>query len=173
MDIVEKARVFATAAHAAVGQVRKYTGEPYTVHLDEVATIVKSVKHTDAMIAAAYLHDTVEDTEVTFDLIEQEFGMHIADQVRWLTDISTPEMGNRAYRKAMDRAYISNASHEAQTVKLADLISNTRSIVKHDRRFARVYLEEKRLLLEVLTHGDSSLRDMAVDLLKESMMLVE
>lgn len=157
MTMVERARVFATAAHAAVGQVRKYTFEPYIVHPTEVASIVATVPHTDEMLAAAYLHDTVEDTGVTILDIQIEFGNEVASLVSWLTDVSRPEDGNRAVRKARDREHIAMASAGAQTVKLADLIANTRSIVKHDAAFAKTYLAEKRLLLEVLTRGDAVL----------------
>jgi (p)ppGpp synthase/HD superfamily hydrolase len=157
VNIVEKARVFATAAHAAVGQVRKYTFEPYIVHPTEVASIVASVPHTREMLAAAYLHDTVEDTGVTLDLIRAEFGDEIADLVGWLTDVSQPADGNRVSRKAKDRAHSAEAPANAQTVKLADLIANTRSIVQHDEKFAQTYLEEKRLLLAVMDKGDPQL----------------
>jgi len=154
MDIVEKARIFATAAHAAVGQLRKYTGEPYIVHPAEVVSIVKTVPHTDEMLAAAWLHDVVEDTDVTLSTISIEFGMEVASIVEWLTDVSKPIDGNRAVRKAMDREHTARAPAAAQTVKLADLISNTSSIMKHDEKFAKTYLEEKRMLLEVMTKGD-------------------
>jgi (p)ppGpp synthase/HD superfamily hydrolase len=157
MDKVEKARIFATAAHAAVDQRRKYTGAPYIVHPAEVASIVKRVGGTPDMIAAAWLHDVVEDTKVTNEIITQEFGSIIAGLVGWLTDISKPEYGNREFRKRMDREYIFNAPAEAQTVKLADLISNTKSIMQYDPNFAVIYLKEKRLLLEVLTKGDAIL----------------
>lgn len=154
MTIVERARVFATAAHSAVAQLRKYTGEPYIVHPAEVVRIVSTVAHTDAMLAAAWLHDVVEDTGVTNEVIRAEFGDEVAELVGWLTDVSRPEQGNRAVRKAIDRAHSAMAPAAAQTVKLADLISNTRSIIAHDEKFARTYLEEKRLLLEVMTKGD-------------------
>ena len=157
MTMVERARVFATAAHTAVEQVRKYTFEPYIVHPAEVASIVASVPHTDAMLAAAWLHDTVEDTGVTIETIRAEFGEEVAELVGWLTDVSRLEDGNRAVRKAADREHTARAPAAAQTVKLADLIANTRSIVKHDVAFARTYLAEKRLLLEVLTRGDAVL----------------
>lgn len=157
MTMVERARVFATAAHAAVKQVRKYTFEPYIVHPIEVASIVATVPHTDEMLAAAYLHDTVEDTGVTIADIRAEFGEEVAELVGWLTDVSRPEDGNRAVRKAIDREHTAQAPAGAQTVKLADLIANTRSIVKHDVSFAKTYLAEKRLLLEVLTRGDAVL----------------
>jgi (p)ppGpp synthase/HD superfamily hydrolase len=158
MEIIEKARIFAIAAHSAVKQVRKYTNEPYWIHPQEVADIVASVPGaTENMIAAAHLHDTVEDTGVTIEVIRAEFGIDIAVLVQWLTDQSTPEDGNRAHRKAIDRAHTAQAPAEAQTIKLADLISNSRSIMAHDPAFAKTYLEEKRMLLEVMTRGDSTL----------------
>lgn len=158
MDIKERARVFATAAHAAVGQQRKYTKEPYIVHPTEVATIVMTVPGaTDEMIAAAYLHDVVEDTGVTIEDVAAEFGEEVAELVGWLTDVSGPEDGNRASRKAKDREHTASAPAAAQTVKLADLISNSASILAHDPNFAVTYLKEKRLLLEVLTKGDPGL----------------
>jgi len=158
MDIVRKAQVYAMAAHAAVGQKRKYTGEPYIVHPAEVASIVASVPgSTPDMVAAAWLHDVVEDTGCTFTDIHMAFGADIAALVGWLTDVSRPEDGKRAVRKAIDREHTAQAPAEAQTIKLADLISNSKSIMAHDPGFAKTYLEEKRLLLEVLTKGDPEL----------------
>lgn len=158
MDIIRKAQVYAMAAHAAVGQKRKYTNEPYIVHPAEVAKIVAGVPGaTPDMVAAAWLHDVVEDTGCTFTDIHMAFGIDIATLVGWLTDVSKPEDGPRWFRKKMDREHTAEAPAEAQTIKLADLISNSRSIMEHDPKFARVYLEEKRLLLEVLTRGDAGL----------------
>ena len=160
-NLLERARVFATAAHAAVGQKRKYTGEPYVVHPLEVANIVISVGGTEAMVAAAMLHDVLEDTAVTFDLLEDEFGEEVAQLVLWLTDVSKPEDGNRSTRKALDRQHSAAAPAEAQTIKVADLISNSRTIVEFDPNFAKVYLEEKRQLLEMLTKADPTLLEQA------------
>jgi (p)ppGpp synthase/HD superfamily hydrolase len=158
VELVLKARTFATAAHAAVAQLRKYTNEPYIVHPAEVFQIVSTVwGATPEMLAAAWLHDVVEDTGVTIEVIRQEFGDKVAELVGWLTDVSRPEQGNRATRKAIDRAHTAMAPAEAQTIKLADLISNTRSIMQHDEKFAKTYLEEKRMLLEVMTKGDATL----------------
>ena len=158
MDVVRKAQVYAMAAHAAVGQRRKYTGEPYIVHPAEVARIVAGVPgSTPEMVAAAWLHDVVEDTGCTFTDIHMAFGIDIATLVGWLTDVSQPHDGNRALRKAVDREHTAGAPAEAQTIKLADLISNSKSIMAYDPEFAKTYLAEKRLLLEVLTRGDRGL----------------
>lgn len=169
MDIVRKAQVYAQAAHAAVGQKRKYTNEPYIVHPAEVARIVAGVPgSTPDMVAAAWLHDVVEDTGCTFTDIHMAFGIEIATLVGWLTDVSRPEDGNRAYRKAIDREHSAAAPAEAQTVKVCDLLSNTKSIVAHDPAFARTYLEEKRMLLEVMTKADPSILTEAYRVLDES-----
>ncbi len=157
MTLPERARVFATAAHAAVAQLRKYTNEPYIVHPAEVVHILRTVDPTEEMIAAAWLHDVVEDTGVTLETIRAEFGTEVADLVGWLTDVSRPDHGNRASRKAVDRAHTAAAPAEAQTIKCCDLISNTRSIMAHDEKFAQTYLAEKRLLLEVMTKADPRL----------------
>jgi len=157
MTLETRARTFATAAHAAVAQLRKYTNEPYIVHPAEVVSILKTVPHTPAMIAAAWMHDVVEDTGVSIELVRAEFGSEVSDLVGWLTDVSRPDHGNRAARKAVDRAHTAAAPAEAQTIKLCDLISNTRSIVAHDPKFAETYLAEKRLLLEVMTKADPDL----------------
>lgn len=166
MDMVEKARVFATAAHAAVKQLRKYTFEPYIVHPAEVAAIVATRPHDPEMLAAAWLHDVVEDTGVTNEDVTREFGNKVGKYVGWLTKISRPEYGNRAFRMQMDRNYIAGAPAEVKTVKLADLISNCSSIVLHDAEFAKTYLEEKRLMLEVLKEGDQILWDRAASIVR-------
>lgn len=173
MNIVEKAQVFATAAHAAVKQVRKYTGEPYINHPIHVMNIVKTVPHTDAMLAAALLHDTVEDTGVTIDLIEQEFGSEVANLVSWLTDVSRPEHGNRAVRKQIDLEHTAMAPAAAQTIKCCDIISNVKSIVINDPNFAEIYLAEKMELLSILIQGDATLWQQAFNLCKEGMRIVE
>lgn len=162
MDIVEKARLFAQEAHK--NQKRKYSGEPYFVHCEEVAKIVESIGSDDNMIAAAYLHDTVEDTGTSLATIVDEFGMDVAALVEDLTDVSKPIDGNRAARKKMDRLHTAKASPRAKTIKLADLISNSRDILKRDPDFAKVYLAEKKLLLEVLTEGNGFLYQQAMSI---------
>lgn len=154
-DLVTKALDFATAAHE--GQVRKYTGAPYIIHPIEVMEIVKTVPHDDAMLAAALLHDVVEDTEVAIEEIRAEFGDDVASLVDDLTDISKPDDGNRKLRKGLDRDHSAASSARAQTVKLADLISNSSDILKNDPNFAKVFLAEKELLLEVLIKGNVDL----------------
>lgn len=155
--LVQRASRFATQAHRRIDQRRKYSKQAYDVHLKAVADLVASVSDDQEMIAAAWLHDTVEDTPATLEDIEREFGAGVAGLVSDLTDVSRPGDGNRAVRKAIDRAHTARASERAKTVKLADLIDNCRDICEHDARFARVFLVEMASLLEVLGEGDPGL----------------
>jgi (p)ppGpp synthase/HD superfamily hydrolase len=155
MNIVDKARKFAERAHK--DQKRRYTGEPYFVHLDEVARLCDRFGLSKRAIAAAYLHDTIEDQNVTVINLVVEFGKEIADIVRDLTD-TPPQKGlDREARKKIDLARLEAAGPEAQSIKCADLISNTSSIVKHDPNFARTYLPEKRAVLVVLSKANGGL----------------
>lgn len=157
MSVIENARCFSIAAHEAIQQKRKYTGEPYFWHPMAVGSIVWSVYDDENMLAAAYLHDVVEDTGVTLKTIENLFGEDVATLVAGLTDISKPSDGNRAERKRIDREHTAEQSPRCKTIKLADLIHNSQSILKYDRDFAKIYIPEKELLLSVLTEGDHEL----------------
>lgn len=166
MWLVNKALEFATKAHE--GQVRKYTGEAYINHPIEVMNIVKTVAHSETMLAAALLHDCVEDCDVRLAEIFDLFGSRVAAHVDDLTDESNPEDGNRATRKEIDRNHTEVGLADSKTIKLADLISNSRSIVEHDKEFAKVYIKEKELLLEVLTEGDQTLWNIAKDIVEKA-----
>jgi GTP diphosphokinase / guanosine-3',5'-bis(diphosphate) 3'-diphosphatase len=157
MSLAYDAMMFAREAHK--NQVRKYTGNPYVDHLAEVAGIVGTVDLNEVAIATAWLHDTVEDCGVELDEIESRFGLIVALGVSGLTDSETGK--NRAERKSKARDRLAICAGWIQTIKCADLISNTSSIVKHDPEFAKVYLAEKRALLEVMTKADPRLLKLA------------
>ena len=159
MSIIHKALDFAAMAHK--GQTRKYTGEPYIVHPCAVAGLVRSVTTCNEAVAAALLHDVVEDCGVSLGYLAEEFGVEVAAMVMDVTDVSRPGDGNRATRKRLDLEHIAKGGRYSQTIKLADLIDNTKSIVLYDPEFSKVYLREKAALLEVLTKGDKTLLEIA------------
>ena len=165
-DLENAALQLATAAHR--GQQRKYTGEPYIAHPVAVANLVRSVPHDEAMIAAALCHDVVEDTAVSIEQIATTLGSEVAGLVSDLTDVSRPGDGNRATRKAIDRAHSAAASARAQTIKCADLIENAASILERDPKFAKVFLREMEELLAVLTQADASLRRTALKIVHDA-----
>lgn len=160
------AKMFAYYHHR--GQVRKYTGEPYIVHPAAVVRIVKQVSDSKAMLQAAWLHDTVEDTEATLVEIRALFGDAVARYVDELTDTTTLQDGNRAKRKAAYCSRLAYASPEAQTIKLADLIDNSASILAHDKKFAKVFIPEMKALFGVLDSGDFNLRVQAARIIEKA-----
>jgi (p)ppGpp synthase/HD superfamily hydrolase len=162
---LQKAVVFATKAHE--GQSRKYTGEPYIVHPLEVAGfLVDALKRFspnelqfkraklqyDYMIAAAILHDTVEDCNVTFTEIDREFGIETTNVLMWVTDTITKQQGNRATRKRLEAQKQAFGPLEAKVIKLCDNRSNTKSIVENDPNFAIPYLREKDYSIRLMVH---------------------
>lgn len=163
----QKAFEFANFFHMAALQKRKappgQTPELYIVHPAEVASIVRTVPgHTIEMLCAAWMHDTLEDTHATYADILADFGSNIADMVKMLTD-EMPGEGrpNRAERKALNMLRLSDAGSQVKTVKLADLISNTRNINDFDPGFVPQYMKEKRLMLPCLVGGYKPLWDVA------------
>lgn len=160
-ELIQRAKDFATSAHQRIGHRRKYSDQPYQVHLEAVARLVASVTDDAEMIAAAWLHDVVEDTPATLGDVEREFGAAVAALVQDLTDVSRPGDGNRALRKERDRRHTAHASARAKTIKLADLIDNCQDISRHDAPFARVYLGEMNALLAVLGEGNARLLNKA------------
>jgi (p)ppGpp synthase/HD superfamily hydrolase len=157
--IIIQAMDIALRAHD--GQKRKYTQEPYIVHPFAVAGLVASTGADDYSIAAALLHDVVEDCGVDPCYLAATFGSRVTDLVMAVTDVSKPTDGNRAVRKRLDLEHLALASPQAQTIKLADLIDNTKTIIAFDPAFAQTYLEEKRALLEVLKRGHVGLWSIA------------
>lgn len=147
-SLMDVARAFMVAAHCGVGQVRKYTGEDYFHHPEEVLQLLLTYDEpTLDMQVAALLHDVIEDTNVKIEQIRRIFGMAIAQMVYELSDVSKPEDGNRATRKRLDREHIGRASRKSMRIKCADLLSNSKSIVERDVSFAKTYLVEKLLIL--------------------------
>lgn len=130
MTIAEKARDFVTVKHSHLFRPNK-AKQPIIEHLAEVAGLVEMAGGTDVQIAAAWLHDTVEDTKTTLDMIRQEFGVEIARLVDGLTD--PPEFAAMplAQRKPLQAERLAKKSDEIKLIKLCDQISNVRSVL-HD-----------------------------------------
>ena len=124
-DLVKRAEQFARVCH--FGQFRKgATREPYTIHLEEVASLVEKWDGSEEAIAAAWLHDTVEDCPPTsYEDLVRLFGKKIADLVAELTDDkSLPKQE----RKKLQITSAATKSQEAALIKLADKSSNIGSL---------------------------------------------
>lgn len=151
MELVRNARLFATLKHNK--QQRKYTGEPYTDHLHNVVDLLLAHGVSEEpVLAAAWLHDTVEDTDVTLQDLIQSFPPEVVEYVYWLTDT---DAGNRNTRAQIAAWRIGRSPWGAKLIKLADIIDNSRNVSKRDPDFAAVYLAEKRLVLNHMVVGDA------------------
>lgn len=155
-DLITAARSSAELAHN--GQLRKYTGLPYITHPEAVAALVATVTASEAAIAAAWLHDVVEDCrEVSHEEIYNLFGPAVGLLVYYASKKTTAKDGNKSQRLAIELRHLAEAPASAQTIKLADIIDNCSTIAERDPVFAAKYLEEKALYLEVLDRGDDRL----------------
>lgn len=130
-ELLDRAIVFAVHAHA--GTERRGKGFPYIVHPMEAVSIVATMTADQELLAAAALHDTVEDTDVTVEDIRAEFGARIASLVAEESDTfeeGVPEEESWHFRKqsAIDR--MARASREAKMVALGDKLSNMRAIAR-------------------------------------------
>ena len=130
-SLLDRAIIFAVKAHA--GTERRGKGFPYIVHPLEAVEIVATMTSDQEILAAAALHDVVEDTDVTVDQIRAEFGDRIASLVAAESDtfedgVSEEDSWHARKRAAIDR--LANASHDAKIVALGDKLSNMRAIAR-------------------------------------------
>lgn len=130
-ELLDRAIIFAVNAHA--GTERRGKGYPYIVHPLEAVEIVATMTADQELLAAAALHDTVEDTDVTVDQIRAEFGERIAALVADESDtfeagVSEEDSWHSRKRAAIER--LARASHDAKIVALGDKLSNMRAIAR-------------------------------------------
>lgn len=129
--LLDRAIIYAVEAHA--GTERRGKGFPYIVHPMEAVEIVATITPDQEILAAAALHDTVEDTDITIEQIRAEFGDRIASLVGAETDDvvdgqSEEESWHDRKLAAINR--LSKASKDAKTVALGDKLSNMRAIAR-------------------------------------------
>ena len=129
--LLDRAILFAVRAHA--GTERRGKGFPYIVHPMEAMEIVATMTADQELLAAAALHDTVEDTDVTVEQLRAEFGDRIAGLVAAESDafvegVSEEDSWHARKQAAIDR--LARAPHDAKMVALGDKLSNMRAIAR-------------------------------------------
>ena len=130
-ELLDRAINFAVRAHA--GTERRGKGFPYIVHPMEAMEIVATMTPDQELLAAAALHDTVEDTDVTVEQLRAEFGDRIAGLVAAESDafvegVSEEDSWHARKQAAIDR--LARAPHDAKMVALGDKLSNMRAIAR-------------------------------------------
>ena len=148
-DLMDRAIVFAVQAHH--NTERRGKGFPYIVHPMEAVEIVASITPDQELLAAAALHDTIEDTDVTVEDIRREFGDRVAELVHAESDqftegVSEEDSWHDRKQAAIDR--LRNASHDAKIVAIGDKLSNMRAIwrdyqVKGDELWKIFHVKDK------------------------------
>ena len=132
-SLLDRAIMFAVKAHA--GTERRGKGFPYIVHPMEAVSIVATITSDQEILAAAALHDTVEDTDVTIDQIRSEFGDRVASLVSTETDVvfddrSEEDSWHDRKQAAIDR--LAAVSRDAKIVAIGDKLSNMRAIARDE-----------------------------------------
>jgi len=137
--------IVAFAAQKHEGQIRKLSRNPYIVHPVNVANILNALNEQDDLVKAAYLHDTLEDTDTTFEELTEKFGEKIASLVKELTSdrSAVKEVGKAQYLTEK----MNDMSMDALTIKLADRLDNVSNLNDTDIEFARKYLKETEFIL--------------------------
>lgn len=131
IELIEKAWKFAEKAHE--GQYRK-SGEPYTIHVIQVANILASLHCSPKTIAAGLLHDSLEDCDwVTYDLLEEEFSKEIADLVEAVTKVGKINQefkDEKEYQASNHRKIFIAMAKDIRVIliKLADRLHNMRTL---------------------------------------------
>ena len=130
-DLLDRAIIFAVQAHHDTE--RRGKGFPYIVHPMEAVEIVSTITPDQELLAAAALHDTIEDTDVTVDDIRRAFGDRVAELVyeesdRFTEGVSEEDSWHERKQAAIDR--LAAASHDAKIVAMGDKLSNMRAIAR-------------------------------------------
>jgi (p)ppGpp synthase/HD superfamily hydrolase len=179
--ILENIIEFADNAHGE--QRRKYTPERYIVHPIRVMETCRRVTNDTCILAAAILHDVLEDTEVEHAQLESFLKTQMNDDMALrtlqlvvdLTDVYVkkdyPKL-NRRSRKSKELLRLEKTSPDSQTIKYADIIDNSKEIVEHDPDFAKVFLYECRTNLKKMDQGNQELYHEAVNLVNSAIQLV-
>lgn len=132
MTKLERAAQFAAEYHT--GQVRKLGGAPYIIHLYETVGNAAMLTAEEDILVAAFLHDSIEDTAATSDIIRENFGDRVANIVLWCSeDKMRDRLPNETWqeRKVRGIERMRKAPREAKIVLLADKLSNIRSIASY------------------------------------------
>ncbi len=144
--LVKTAAQMAARAHAT--QLRKYDGSMYIIHPMRVAGRVLLLDGTtDEMVAAAWLHDVIEDTTLTADDILAACGLSVLRLVLELTNAKTEGL-NRAERKAVQHRKLVHVSLEAKIIKCCDRLDNLGDIPDND--FRKQYVSESVDLFQAM-----------------------
>lgn len=129
-NLLDRAICLAVKAHA--NTERNGKGFPYIVHPLEAVAIVSTITNDQEILAAAVLHDTIEDTDVTYEQLEREFGKRVADLVAHESDVKLEGSASATwhFRKQLAIEHLAQAPYDAKVVAMGDKLSNMRIMAR-------------------------------------------
>jgi len=166
-ELIEKAKAFATNCHKT--QTRKFDGKPYIVHPEAVASLVDQFGGSPEMVAAAWLHDVVEDCGITVrDLIEH-FGTQVSGLV-W--ELTSPKDLNKSKKAEYLLDKMNTMSSDALTIKLCDRLNNVSDFNTAPKGFVNKYAPETQFIIDELEGGGRPLTDKQTKIIDEIRKIV-
>ena len=160
---------FAAAKHGT--QKRKGTGRPYTDHLYRVAgAMAERPDATEDLVISALLHDTLEDTNVTREEIEEKFGFLVLQTVLALT--KSKDDRPRRVRNAEYFGRLKNAPREVKILKMLDRLDNLGEIMGMDPSFIKKYCSETGELIAAIHDADETLTNAIMSRVGEIIKIV-
>jgi len=152
-------RAALAAAEAHAGQTRKGGAIPYVNHVLEVAHLVAEAKGTPEMVAAAFLHDVVEDSDATTESLARDFGPCVAKLVGEMTDDPAWDILPRAEKKKRQADHMTDAPRAVRRIKIADQTSNVRDVGRLPEGWtpdeARDYIAGAALVVDACRGADA------------------
>lgn len=173
--LLEQVTQFASDAHGS--QRRKFIDEPYIAHPIRVMERCKEYTSDPAVLAAALLHDVLEDTPITKEEISRFLLTQMDDATTKRTILLVDELTdrfvksaypqlNRRTRKSREAERLAATSGDAQTIKYADIIDNSAEFASQETDFTHVFLRECHSLLKKMDKGNPALRERAMKIVE-------
>jgi (p)ppGpp synthase/HD superfamily hydrolase len=177
-NLLEQVKQFAANAHGS--QRRKFIDEPYIAHPIRVMELCKEYTTDTAVLAAALLHDVLEDTPVSKEEIQHflstlmnasttERTVRLVDELTDRFIKANYPQWNRRVRKSKEAERLTATSADAQTIKYADIIDNSAEFASQENDFAEVFLRECNALLKKMNKGNAELRQRALKVVEEEL----
>lgn len=167
-ELVDKAKEFATNCHK--DQTRKFDKKPYIVHPAAVADLVEQHGGSPEMIAAAWLHDVVEDCGVSVRDLLAEFGTTVSGLVWELTSPSDLDKSKKG-QYLLDK--MNTMSSDALTIKLCDRLSNVSNFQTEPQGFVKKYAPETKFIIDELEGGGRPFNPQQLKLIDAIMKEIE
>jgi (p)ppGpp synthase/HD superfamily hydrolase len=177
-SLLEQVKQFAAKAHGS--QRRKFIDEPYIAHPIRVMELCKEYTTDTTVLAAALLHDVLEDTPVSKEEIQHflstlmdasttERTVRLVDELTDRFIKANYPQWNRRVRKSKEAERLAATSADAQTIKYADIIDNSAEFASQENDFAEVFLRECKALLKKMDKGNAELRQRALKVVEEEL----